>query len=116
MNDNIPAFEPSQSWYSDWPYNTSTIVRVLAKVTGNDAKVAVRSFLESIHHASDSTYYWGGYSVEVTETNDLVLLSAGEDGFSSIEIAAEDLVESLIKTGGDVQLSWEELPAEEAPN
>ncbi|BAU95410.1 hypothetical protein N24_1148 [Corynebacterium suranareeae] len=123
----IPSFRPSSEWYENWPFGVDTLVQVEARITGAAADRAVNAFLESLTHDTDSDcvdgvrlHYWGGFTVESSPLADkggwrLVLASAGEDGFDSVESAANDLVDKLRATPGEVRLSWHELSATRAP-
>ncbi|MGO1560915.1 hypothetical protein CZ771_02845 [Actinomycetales bacterium JB111] len=100
-----------------------TSVQVEARVTGAAAERAVEAFLEPLTHdpAADGAggvrvHHWGGFTVESAPAADgdgwrLVLASAGEDGFDSVEGAADSLVDALRATPGEVRLSWRALPA-----
>jgi len=119
----IPSFRPSREWYEDWPYGVDTSVQVEASVTGPAADRAMEGFLEPLTEDLDASvadgvrvYYWGGFTVESARSADgdgwrIVLASAGEDGFDSVEGAASDLVGVLRATPGEVRLAWHELPA-----
>lgn len=119
----VPSFQPTDEWREDWPYGVSTSVQVLASVTGPSATRAVQSFLKPFTHNPDadvpdgvSLYYQGGFTVESTPPAaggawQILLTSAGEDGFDSLESAADDLTAALRATPGEVQLAWHELPA-----
>lgn len=125
MNDGtaVPPFRPTQAWWTDWPYEESTLVRVLAEITGQDSQRGIAGFLESLHSDPDAdvadgvrTYWWGGFIAEHTPAGGdgvhrVLLASAGQDGFSSATGAVEDLAETLRESGGDVCLTWHELPA-----
>ncbi|MGW4859364.1 hypothetical protein [Kocuria palustris] len=125
MNDGIagPPSRPTQAWWTDWPYEGSTLVRVLAEITGQDSQRGIAGFLESLHSDPDDdvtdgvrTCWWGGFIAEQTPAGDdevhrILLASAGQDGFSSATGAAEDLAETLRESGGDIRLTWHELPA-----
>ncbi|HJG80154.1 MAG TPA: hypothetical protein K8V08_07055, partial [Brevibacterium senegalense] len=118
-----PSFRPSSEWYEDWPFDVDTSVQVEARVTCSAADRAVEVFLEPLTHdpGADSAsgsrvHYWGGFTVESAPVADgggwrIVLTSAGEDGFNSLESAADDLVDVLRATPGEVRLVWRELPA-----
>lgn len=124
---DIPPFRPSIKWYEDWPFGVDTLVQVEARVAGAAATRAVESFLEQLTFDRDADgvdgvrhHYWGGFTVESAPLADkggwrLVLASAGEDGFDSLESAADDLVDKLRATPGEVRLVWHELPATRAP-
>ena len=61
-------------------------------------------------------HYWVGFTAATAPREDgdgwvIVLESSGEDGFSSLQGAADDLAETLRSTPGDVRLAWRELPA-----
>lgn len=119
----VPAFVPSDGWYEDCPYEVSTLVQVRASVTGPAADRVVQSFLEPLTHNPEadvpdgvSLHYQGGFLVESTPPVDggawqLLLASAGEDGFDSLRTAADDLTAALRATPGEVRLTWQELPA-----
>lgn len=104
-----------------------TLVQVEAHITGAAADRAVNAFLGTLAHDSDAdrangsrVHYWGGFTVESAPIPDedgwkLVLASAGEDGFDSLESAADDLVDKLRATPGEVRLVWHELPVTRAP-
>ncbi|BAF54097.1 hypothetical protein [Corynebacterium glutamicum] len=127
MPTDIPPFRPSSQWYEDWPFGVDTLVRVEARITGAAADRAVSVFLEPLTHDTDADradgvrlHYWGGFTVESSALIDengwrLVLASAGEDGFDSVESAADDLFDKLRATPGEVRLLWHELPATRAP-
>lgn len=82
----------------------------------------MEAFLESVTHdpSADSAgggriHYWGGFTVESAAIANgdgwrIVLASAGEDGFDSVESAAGQLVDALHATPGEVRLAWRELP------
>lgn len=122
----IPSFRPSSEWYEDWPFDVDTSVQIEASVTGSAADRAVEAFLESLTpepgaDGADGTrvHYRGGFTVESAPSTDgdgwqIVLASAGEDGFDSLESAADDLVAALRATPGEVRLAWRELPATRA--
>ncbi|MGC3021331.1 MULTISPECIES: hypothetical protein [unclassified Brevibacterium] len=126
-NSVIPSFNPSEDWYADWPHGVSTSVQILASVTGAAATRAVQHFLEPLTHNPDARvpagvdlYYQGGFTVETMPTDDagalqIVLASAGEDGFDSVLSAADDLTAALRETSGEVRLTWHELAATRAP-
>lgn len=119
----VKSFEPSAAWQMDWPHGVSTVVQVKACVSGLSAAGAVREFLKPLHHNPDadvpdgvSLYYWGGFTAQVTPPVDedvwrIVLASAGEDAFDSVQDAADALVEALRAAPGEVLLTWQELPA-----
>jgi hypothetical protein len=119
----IPFFQPSREWYEDWPFDVDTSVQVEAHVTGAAADNAVEAFLAPLMQSPDSdgagearAHYWGGFTVESALAADgtgwqIILASAGEDGFDSVEGAAGDLVDALRVTPGEVRLTWRELPA-----
>lgn len=116
----VPEFQPSDAWFSDWPFDVSTLVRVAATVSG--AGEAVPEFLSTLtrDHSADGVYYRGGYYVEVSGDEPagqwrIILGSAGEDGFDSVLSAADDLVEALRAAPGEARLTWQELPATKAP-
>ncbi len=123
----IPPFRPSSQWYEDWPFGVDTLVQAEARVIGFAADRAVESFLEPLTLDTDSDrvdgvrlHDWGGITVESAPLTDkggwrLVLSSAGEDGFDSLESAANDLVDKLRAMPGEVRLVWRELPATRAP-
>ena len=83
----------------------------------------MEAFLEPLTHdpSADSAggtriHYWGGFAVESAAIANgdgwrIVLASAGEDGFDSVESAAGQLVDALRETPGEVRLAWRELPA-----
>lgn len=128
MSDSsaVPSFQPSSEWYADWPYDVSTLVQVRALVTGPAAARAVQRFLDPLTHNPDaavpagaSLYYQGGFTVTVTPAGEgdswqIVLASAGQDGFDSLRFAADDLAAALRETPGAVRLAWHELPATRA--
>lgn len=119
----IPSFRPSSEWYEDWPFDVDTRVQVEACVAGSAADRAVQAFLEPLTHDPGAdgaggvrVHHWGGFTVESAPSADgdgwqIVLASAGEDGFDSVESAADDLVDALTATPGEVRLAWHELPA-----
>lgn len=119
----VPSFQPTDEWYGDWPHGVSTLVRVLASITGSAAAPAVQRFLQPLTHNPDADvpdgvnlYFWGGFIAESTPPTDggawqIVLASAGEDGFDSLISAADDLTAALRATPGEVQLTWRELAA-----
>ena len=119
----IPSFRPSSQWYEDWPYGVDTSVQVEATVTGPAADRAVERFLEPLTYDPGAdgaggvrVHHWGGFTVESAPAADgdgwrIVLASAGEDGFDSVEGAAEDLVDAIRSTPGEARLAWRELPA-----
>lgn len=119
----IPCFRPSAQWLEDWPFDVFTSVRVEASVTGPAADPAVESFLAPLTQVQDDSvadgvrvHCWGGFSAETAprENGDgwvIILESSGEDGFSSLQGAADDLAETLRSTPGEVRLAWRELPA-----
>ncbi|GAA1153383.1 hypothetical protein [Ornithinicoccus hortensis] len=119
----IPSFRPSSDWYEDWPFGVDTSVQVEACVTGSAADRAVEAFLEPLTRDPGAdgaggvrVHYWGGFTVESAPLTDedgwrIVLASAGEDGFDSLETAADALVDALRGTPGEVRLAWHELPA-----
>lgn len=121
--NEIPSFRPSSEWYEDWPFGVDTSVQVEVCVTGAAADRAVAAFLEPLTHDPDDEgaggariHYWGGFTVESVPLADgdgwqIVLASAGEGGFDSLESAADALVEALRATPGEVRLAWRELPA-----
>lgn len=125
MSDDsvVASFQPTDSWYRDWPHGVDTSVQVQASISGPDAANAVQEFLKSLKHDPDvdvpdgvSQYYWGGFAVAVTAPADdgtwrIVLASAGEDGFDSVEDGADALVGALRSTPGAISLTWHELPA-----
>lgn len=55
MNDGIAGlpFRPTQAWWTDWPCEGSTLVRVLAEITGQDSQRGIAGFLESLHSDPD---------------------------------------------------------------
>lgn len=124
---DIPPFEPSSEWYEDWPFGVDTLVQAEARVADAAADRAVNTFLELLTRDTDADrangsrfYYWGGFTVEPAPLTNkggwrLVLASAGEDGFDSLESAADDLVDKRRATPGEVRLVWHELPATRAP-
>lgn len=128
MNDDtaLPPFRPTQAWWTDWPHEESTMVRVLAEITGQDARRGLAGFLDSLHSDPDAdvaegvhAYWWGGFIADHTPAGEdgvhrIMLASAGQDGFSSVAGAAEDLQETLRESGGDIRLAWHELPAVKA--
>lgn len=119
----VPSFQPSAEWSEDWPYGVSTLVRAQASVTGPAAAHGMQRFLEPLTHSPEaevpdgvSLYFQGGFFVEVEPPADegawqIMVASAGEDGFGSLMTAADDLVAALRATPGEVRLSWRELPA-----
>lgn len=124
----IPAFRPSSGWYEDWPFDVDTSVQVEACVTGSAADRAVKAFLKTLRRdpvVDDPdgvrVHYWGGFTVESAPLVDedgwqIVLASAGEDGFDSVESAAGGLVDAIRATPGEVRLAWRELPATRVTN
>ena len=120
---DVPSFRPTSEWYEDWPFDVDTSVRVEARVTGSAANRAVEAFLAPLTQDLNTedaggvrVHYWGGFTVESAPSTDghewqIVLSSAGEDGFDSVVGAADDLAEALRATPGEVQLTWRELPA-----
>lgn len=125
-NSVIPSFDPSEDWYADWPYGVSTSVRILASVIGAATR-AVQHVLEPLSHNPDvrvpagvDLYYQGGITVEIMQADNagalqIVLASAGEDGFDLVLSAADDLAAALRGTSGEVRLTWHELAATRAP-
>jgi len=123
----IPSFRPSSEWYEDRPFDVDTSVQVEASVAGPAADLAVERFLEPLTEDLDDSvadavrvHYWGGFTVESAPSADgdgwlIVLASAGEDAFDSLQGAADDLVDELRATAGEVRLAWRELPATRAP-
>lgn len=119
----IPSFRPGSEWYEDWPFDVDTFVQVEACITGSAADRAVEAFLETLTHDPGAdgesgvrVHYSGGFTVESAPSADgdgwrIVLVSAGEDGFDSLEGAAGDLVDALRATHGEIRLVWHELPA-----
>ena len=124
---DIPQFQPRSEWYEGWSFGVDTLVQVEARIAGTAADRAVNAFLESLTHDTDADrvdgvrlHYWGGFTVESAASIDengwrLVLASAGEDGFDSLVSAADDLVDKLRATPGEVRLVWHELPVTRAP-
>ena len=123
---DIPLFEPSSEWYEDWPFGVDTLVQAEARVADAAADRAVNTSLELLTRDTDadrangSRFYYCGFTVEPAPLTNkggwrLVLASAGEDGFDSLESAADDLVDKLRATPGDVRLVWNELPATRVP-
>ncbi|SLM90098.1 hypothetical protein [Brachybacterium nesterenkovii] len=122
----IPSFRPSSEWYEDWPFDVDTSVQVEASVTGPAADPAVERFLAPLTQIQDDSvpdgvrvHYWGGFTAATAPREDgdgwvIVLESSGEDGFSSLQGAADDLADALRSTPGDVRLAWRELPATRA--
>jgi hypothetical protein len=122
----IPSFRPSSEWYEDWPFDVDTSIQVEATVTGPAADRAVEAFLEPLTEDPDASladgvrvHYRGGFTVASAPAADgdgwkIVLASAGEDGFDSVEGAAGDLVDALRAAPGEVRLAWHELPATRA--
>lgn len=122
----IPSFRPSSGWYEDWPFDVDTSVQVEATVTGPAADRAVERFLEPLTEDLDASladgarvHYRGGFTVASAPAADgdgwrIVLASAGEDSFDSVEGAAGDLVGVLRAAPGEVRLTWRELPATRA--
>lgn len=122
----IPSFRPSSGWYEDWPFDVDTSVQVEATVTGPAADRAVEAFLEPLTEDPDAfladgvrVHYRGGFTVASAPAADgdgwkIVLASAGEDGFDSVEGAAGDLLDALRAAPGEVRLAWHELPATRA--
>lgn len=120
----VPEFRPSLTWLEDWPYGEDTVVQVAATVSGPGADAAVADFVSSLHRndfveppEGVDSYYWGGFTADVSrdEANGqwrLVFGSGGQDGFESARAAADDLVEYLRKASDEVNLEWQELPAE----
>ena len=127
MPTDVPPFRPSNQWYEDWPFGVDTLVQIEARITGAAADRAVNAFLEPLTHDTNAEcangrrfYYWGGFTVEPAPLTNkggwrLVLASAGEDGFDSLESAADALVDKLRATPGEVRLVWHELPATRSP-
>jgi hypothetical protein len=122
----IPSFRPSREWYEDWPFDVDTSVRARATLTGPAAERAVETFLAPLTQVQDDTvaegvrvHFWGGFSAETAPRADpdgweIVLESSGQDGFSSLQGAADDLADVLRSTPGEVRLAWHELPATRA--
>ncbi|MGP5258488.1 putative quinol monooxygenase [Brachybacterium paraconglomeratum] len=122
----IPCFRPTAHWLEDWPFEECTLVRARATVTGPAADRAVEDFLAPLTQVRDDSvadgvrvHYWGGFGAETARRADedgwdILLESSGQDGFSSLQIAADDLAETLRSTPGDVRLAWRELPATRA--
>lgn len=119
----IPSFRPSSGWCEDWPFDVDTFLQVEACVTGSAADRAVNTFLNTLMRGlvvddpgGVRVHYWGGFIVKSAPLVDeggwqIVLASAGEDAFDSLEGAAEGLVDALRATPGKVRLVWRELPA-----
>ncbi|WP_434175839.1 hypothetical protein [Brachybacterium conglomeratum] len=61
-------------------------------------------------------HYWVGFTAATAPREDgdgwvIVLESSGEDGFYSLQGAADGLADALRSTPGEVRLAWRELPA-----
>lgn len=122
----IPSFRPSSGWYEDWPFDVNTSVQVEASVTGAAADRAVEAFLAPLTEDLDASladgvrvHYQAGFTVATAPAADvdgwrIVLASAGEDGFDSVEGEVGDLVGALRAAPGEVRLAWHELPATRA--
>ena len=122
----IPSFRPTARWLEDWPFDVDTSVQVEASVTGPAAERAVDGFLAPLTQVLDDSvadavrvHYWGGFTAETSPRADgdgwvIVLESSGQDGFSSLQGAADDLADVLRSTPGEVRLVWRELPATRA--
>lgn len=122
----VLSFRPSSEWLEDWPFDVDTSVRVEATVTGPAAERAVEGFLAPLTEVKDDSvadgvrvHFWGGFTVETAPRADgdgwvIVLESSGQDGFSSLQGAADDLADALRATPGEVRLTWRELPATRA--
>lgn len=122
----ISAFRPSGAWLEDRPFDVDMLVRVEAAVTGPAADHAVEELLSPLTQVLDDSaadgvrvHCWGGFTAETAPRADgdgwvMVLESSGEDGFSSLQGAADDLADALRTTPGDVRLAWRELPATRA--
>lgn len=123
---DVPPFTPSRQWLEDWPFDVWTVVQVRASVTGAAADCAVRRFQAALRPVPDAdvadgtdVHYWGGFTVETSPSADgsgwrIVLLSSGQDGFSSVIGATDDLVEAIRETPGGVRLTWQEMAARRA--
>ena len=122
----IPSFRPTARWLEDWPFDVDTSVQVEATVTGPAADRAVEGFLALLTQVQDDSaaggvrvHSWGGFTAETAPRADgdgwvIVLESSGQDGFSSLQGAADDLADVLRSTPGEVRLAWRELPATRA--
>lgn len=120
-DSSLPAANPSEDWFADWPFDVSTIVRLSATISGPGAEAAVTDFLSTLmrddsDESAEGAYYRGGYAADVSGDAQsgqwqILLSSGGEDGFDSVLAGVDDLVEALRGAPGDVKLRWQELPA-----
>lgn len=110
------TYTPSPQWYTNWPWQQDTIVRLQASIAGKGTRTAVRAFLATLTPGSPGVYYSGGYCITETtppagargEGLTLEIYSAGEDGFDSALYGAEDL-EEFLADYPQLTISWQEL-------